>query len=554
MADTFTEGYRIGFELTGKDLSKKKTVNIRYCLGFERLVRAEIKNFEKLGLKPTIYRAAVNTINKRLNIKVGYYGANPNKQMDFDHRFDNALYMDGEFVERKTGALKLAYEKNKELAAVHGGPAVMEVFGEVPFEPQIKSEALTLDTKQQKLSVKYSNDAGSIVNEYIKGEERSFTIIAYPIPEIGENFEEIFKGTVKINTLDYNKYKAIQKALIDVLDTAQYVEVKGTNGNSTDMKVSIMKITDHKTQTVFENCLADVNIPLGEVFTSPVLKKTTGVLNVSSVYLNDIKFNNLTVWFEDGFVKDYTCTNFEDEAKNKELFKANVLYDHETLPLGELAIGTNTTAYVFANKHDIVYKLPILIVEKMGPHFAVGDTCYSRAEDVYVTNPDGKEIISRDNEVSLLRKTEPDKAYYNCHTDITIPIDIILKLVKTLIIIVLCFKLCVKIKPVYSLQLYIYDSVKNASLSASVPSSTNLPFLIKSVLVPSSATTVILPISSYGIVMGSDSDMPVMAKAADILEQLGISYEMTIISAHREPNTSSLIVDITASFINSTDL
>lgn len=49
-------------------------------------MRAEIKNFEKLGLKPTIYRAAVNMINKRLNIKVGYYGANPNKQMDFDHR------------------------------------------------------------------------------------------------------------------------------------------------------------------------------------------------------------------------------------------------------------------------------------------------------------------------------------------------------------------------------------------------------------------------------------------------------------------------------------
>ena len=40
---------------------------------------------------------------------------------------------------------------------------------------------------------------------------------------------------------------------------------------------------------------------------------------------------------------------------------------------------------------------------------------------------------------------------------------------------------------------------------------------------------------SVGIVMGSDSDMPVMAKAADILEQFGISYEMTIISAHREP-------------------
>ena len=42
--------------------------------------------------------------------------------------------------------------------------------------------------------------------------------------------------------------------------------------------------------------------------------------------------------------------------------------------------------------------------------------------------------------------------------------------------------------------------------------------------------------AKVGIVMGSDSDMPVMSKAADILDQLGISYEMRIISAHREPD------------------
>ena len=42
--------------------------------------------------------------------------------------------------------------------------------------------------------------------------------------------------------------------------------------------------------------------------------------------------------------------------------------------------------------------------------------------------------------------------------------------------------------------------------------------------------------AKVGIVMGSDSDMPVMAKAADILDKLGIDYEMTIISAHREPD------------------
>jgi leucyl aminopeptidase (aminopeptidase T) len=326
-------------------------------------------------------------------------------------------------VERKLGALKLAYEKNAELASVFGGPAVMETFGETPFEPIEKKECLRLSERQQKLSVKYDNESSAIVNRYIKGEERSFTIIAYPVAEIGADYEKIFDETVKINTLDYDQYRVIQERIIGALDGAEYVEVKGCGDNITDMKVSIMPVKDKASQTVFENCLADVNIPLGEVFTSPVLAGTEGVLNVSEVYLNDYRFKNLKVHFKDGMVTDYSCGNFEDDGKNKAFFRENVLYSHDTLPIGEFAIGTNTTAYRCAKKYDILYKLPILIVEKMGPHFALGDTCYSRSEDVTVYNPDGKEIISRDNEVSLLRKTEPDKAYFNCHTDITIPYD-----------------------------------------------------------------------------------------------------------------------------------
>ena len=42
--------------------------------------------------------------------------------------------------------------------------------------------------------------------------------------------------------------------------------------------------------------------------------------------------------------------------------------------------------------------------------------------------------------------------------------------------------------------------------------------------------------AKVGIVMGSDSDMPIMAQAADFLDKIGIDYEMTIISAHREPD------------------
>ncbi|NTV79056.1 MAG: leucyl aminopeptidase, partial [Clostridiales bacterium] len=97
------------------------------------------------------------------------------------------------------------------------------------------------------------------------------------------------------------------------------------------------------------------------------------------------------------------------------------LFHHESLPIGEFAIGTNTKAYVMAEKYGIANRLPILIAEKTGPHFALGDTCYSHSEEVAVYNPDGKEIVARDNETSILRKTDLKKAYFNCHTDITIP-------------------------------------------------------------------------------------------------------------------------------------
>ena len=54
---------------------------------------------------------------------------------------------------------------------------------------------------------------------------------------------------------------------------------------------------------------------------------------------------------------------------------------------------------------------------------AAGDTCYSWSEDTAMYNPDGKEIIARDNEISILRKEDISKAYFGCHTDITIPYD-----------------------------------------------------------------------------------------------------------------------------------
>ena len=410
LAKVYTEGYRIGFINTGKDISKKGTVDIRYSLGFERIIRSAIFNFKKMGLEPVIYQ-------------VGYTTTSPNRQYAYDHRYDDALYLDKAYIKRKLEVSRHAYESRKQLAGKMAGPAVIEIFGETPFEPENKKQAYALSEEQQKLKSEYITEYQTIVQEYIKGDERSFTIIAFPIPEFGDDFEQMFKETVKINTLDSEIYGKVQQNIIDALDQAEYVKVLGKGDNKTNMKVQMHDLKNPLKETNFENCLADVNIPLGEVFTSPKLKGTEGILHVSQVYLNDLKYNDLQITFEDGKIKDYTCNNFDTEEENKKFIKQNVMFNHETLPIGEFAIGTNTTAYMVAKKYHVVYKLPILIVEKMGPHFAVGDTCYSFEEDIKTYNPDGKEIVARENEVSALRKTDIKKAYFGCHTDITMPYD-----------------------------------------------------------------------------------------------------------------------------------
>ena len=423
MADVYTEGYRIGFVNTGKNLSKKATVNIRYTLGFERVIRIAIENFRKMGLKPTIYRAGVSVLTKRQHLKIGYYGGIANKQYEYDHKDDQALILDRQFMERKLEVMRTTYEQYKDLARRHAGPACMETFGEEPFTPVSKSEAVKLNDKQKEISLEYDSKSSQIVNSYIPGDERSFTIVAYPVPEIGDQYEEIFDEIIKINTLDAKVYEKVQQTIIDALDQGTSVHILGNNGNHTDLRVQLYKLKDPKKETIFENCVADVNIPVGEVFTSPVLEGTNGVLHVSQVYLNELLYKDLEVTFSNGMVADYSCKNFEHELENKEYFLDNVLYRHPTLPLGEFAIGTNTTAYVAAKKYNIADKMPILIAEKMGPHFAVGDTCYSWAEDIKVYNPNGKEIVARDNSVSIQRKEDVSAAYFHCHTDITIPYE-----------------------------------------------------------------------------------------------------------------------------------
>ena len=420
VAENVVGGYLRGFQVMQVPLKKGQTVGLRYAIGFERVMKEVIRLLEAEGLLVASVRTPVGGRHAR---KAGYTVTNVNIQYDYDHRNDEGLLADKQWYVRKEAALHRVYEAKKEVLSLYAGPLVLETFGERMPLPENVPEAIVLDKRQQRLKVESTGRLGAMVEQYIPSDKTSFTIVAYPLPSIGEDFEAIFEETMRLNRLDNEVYRRVQQCLIDTLDKAQAVRVTGRGKNRTDITVRLWKLANPEKETIFENCTADVNIPAGEVFTSPVLAGTHGILHVTSVFLGSTEYKNLEIVFKDGKTTAYSCENYASKEENEKFIRENLLKNHDWLPLGEFAIGTNTIAYTVGKRFGITEVLPILIAEKTGPHFAIGDTCYSHSEDHRVYNPDGKEIVARTNECAELRHTEPEKAYFHCHTDITIPYE-----------------------------------------------------------------------------------------------------------------------------------
>ena len=393
-----------GFNKMGKggvDISKKDYVCLFFPIGFEKVVKEICVLLD--GKFSVVLRLMDNS--------------DFDKQLSYNHRYDYNFYLTDEYVKNYLSCFEADLKKHSDALAKCAGSIYIESFGENRFVPQNGSEVFVKDANLAKLNSSFSSKYSVL---YMNGmrKDTSFTIISYPCPEIGKDFEKIFDDTIVINTLDNDKYEKIHQSIIDVLDASDSVHVTGRGSNKTDLTVCLAKLNDPTKESKFENCTADVNVPVGEVFTSPVLKGTNGTLHVSEIYLNGWKFVDLMLIIEDGFIKKYSCNNYPTKKENDEYINEHLLFDHPTLPMGEFAIGTNTLAYVMGNKYKINDKLDILIAEKTGPHFAFGDTCYSMDENTKVFNPDGKEVIAKDNEVSIKRD---ESSYFGCHTDITIP-------------------------------------------------------------------------------------------------------------------------------------
>ncbi len=409
MASAFVQGFRKGFLRNGKDLMGRSTVGIEYPLGMERMIREALPMFrQEMRYIPFVR---------------GVHTSWSNQQYTFDHRFDMAAYATPLYFDRMLEAMETMVENNREMIQAYGGPAIVSSFGEPPFKPQIKKDCLALTEEQTALYNTYRIKERMLLTRYASPEYTSFTMIAFPLPSIGEPFEEIFQETIRINTLPETRYEQAQQAMIDAMDQGTAVQILGAEGNETDLTIALHPVRDPR-HTSFFNCLADVNIPVGEVYTTPLLAGTNGCLHLKTAYLDGLRYEDLKLTFTEGYVTAYSCVQGESEETGRKYVEESLLFPHRTLPIGEFAIGTNTAAFSMARRYGIAELLPMLIAEKTGPHIALGDPCFAREEDRTIYNTvSRKEIIAKENERTAGRLEEPENAYTGRHIDIVIPFD-----------------------------------------------------------------------------------------------------------------------------------
>ena len=157
MAEAFTDGYRTAFETGRRDIRTKKTVQLRYPIGAERMARAAVSDFEEMGLRVTM----------------SPYAASINRQFDYDHAQDRALWLDKAYVERSLESLRCILEREKIRAAGHAGTAVIRGGKEEPFLPEKNSVRLTYHNQQKKLAAYEEDTAGHMIDTYIYGENEA---------------------------------------------------------------------------------------------------------------------------------------------------------------------------------------------------------------------------------------------------------------------------------------------------------------------------------------------------------------------------------------------
>lgn len=408
MGEHIVQALLHGFVSQSRDRRARKLVRLSCCLGQEALAQEVLRSLEERGLRGIVQKPQCLTWT-------GTYA--------MAHAADQAACLSEGALDALLEAYRQAFEERADALRDTCGMIGIGQFGEAAGVPGARPGAYEPPPERRQRLLRFADAKRELEARYLAPSDLSFCKVAYPNLLVGENFPAVFDAFYQLNTMDSQRYELIQQTIIDALDTCERVELKGAGDNRTDLTVRLGALKDPERETNFLNCGGDLNIPHGELFTTPRLEGTNGVLHVKDIYLKGVYFKDLILRFENGIIINYGCGGCESEAAGRDYVREHLFQGNDTLPVGEFAIGSNTLAYAIARDMDLVSRMPILLAEKMGPHIAVGDPCFARGEDAPVYNLyDGKEMVARENERTA-RRGGDEPVYTNIHTDITLAFD-----------------------------------------------------------------------------------------------------------------------------------
>ena len=198
-----------------------------------------------------------------------------------------------------------------------------------------------------------------------------------------------------------------QQVLCDALDRGSFVYLAGKDGNETDLLVALHPIRNPQAET---NFLADSGagvLPGGSVYTIPQLGETNGILHLAEANVGGTCFRNLKLVFEEGVICDYSCDNFETEAENRQLIRNKLLRQTDSLPISELAIGTNTDAYKALCEADGWQDLEGLLRRSLMPSIVIGEETPGIRGSVRYNAGNAKTVLSGDAEELKTEELNP---------------------------------------------------------------------------------------------------------------------------------------------------
>lgn len=405
MAEHIVSSFLHGFISQNRDRRDRKTVLMTYQLGQEPLVQQIMK------------RASAEGLRIRITDVQGYHEKN---SVQTDYVPLKGWFYSRAYAKRFQDELKTQAEEMKEcLNDICGMIGILQ-FGE---KPQQKTPSYLILSEKNRAAA--SSAAAEREQEirvqlqtFMKPDDLSFCKAAFPNIAAGKPFDQIFEDITDCNMKKSFPYEKLQQVLITYLDKGKAAVIRGEGDNETNLRVAFQQIADETVQTLFMNCGGDLNIPHGEVFTTPQLMGTSGLLHVRDVCVKGYSYSNLRLQFTDGVITDWSCDGFESRRASQEYISETLFNSSDHAPMGEFAIGTNTDAYEVCSNWNLISRLPILLVEKMGPHIAIGDPCYAGGESGKVYNIlDGKEITAKYNELT------EQGTYCHFHTDITLPYE-----------------------------------------------------------------------------------------------------------------------------------